>query len=137
MLSTAEMWGPPLQDTHNAAWTWKVLPVMSAGRDSCSGCVLSDGRFAVIGGLTNFGFTPSCEVLSLGDDKDWDALPPMHDWRGSSACVAVAGCIIVAGGAAPHGRSAEVFDEVLGRWLRLPCDLPHVGGLLSMGSALM
>jgi len=137
MLSTAEMWGPPLQGTHNAAWTSKVLPAISDERYDSGGCVMSDGRFAVIGGVTNSGFTSSCEALTLGDDKDWDALPPMHDSRGSFACVAVAGCIIVAGGAAPHGRSAEVFDEVLGRWLRLPCDLPHVGGLLGMGRALM
>jgi hypothetical protein len=31
--------------------------------------------------------------------------------------------------------ASEVYDEVLGRWLRLPCDLPH-GGSLS-GSALL
>jgi hypothetical protein len=136
IISTAEMWGPPLQGAHDTAWTWKALPAMSAGRHGCSGCVLSDGRFAVIGGLTNSGFTSSCEVLSLGDDEDWDALPPIHDLRRAFACVAVAGCIIVAGGN-PHGRSAKVFDEELGRWLRLPCALPHVDGLLGMGSALM
>jgi hypothetical protein len=39
------------------------------------------------------------------------------------ACAAMAGCIIVAGGR--NRQSAEVFDEVLGRWLRLPRDLPH------------
>jgi len=33
--------------------------------------------------------------------------------------------------------SAEVYDEVLGRWLRLPCGLPHSGGVYGMGSALM
>jgi len=55
----------------------------------------------------------------------------------------VAGCIIVAGGGGltPNGevllRSAEVFDEVLGRWLKLPCDLPYNGGLMGMGSALI
>jgi len=31
-----------------------------------------------------------------------------------------------------------VYDEVLGRWLRLPCGLPHSGGFYyGMGSALM
>jgi hypothetical protein len=133
---TTEMWGPPLQDAQHTAWTWKALPAMSAGRDSCSGCVLSDGRFAVIGGLTNSGVTSSCEALSLGDDGDWDTLPPMHYSRRAFVCVAVAGCIIVAGGA-QHGRSAEVFDEALGRWLRLPCALPHAGGLFFMGNARM
>jgi hypothetical protein len=135
-VSTVEMWGPPLQGSQDTAWTWNVLPPMSAGRHSCSGCVLSDGRFAVIGGMTNSGFTSSCEALTFGDDGDWEPLPPMHDSRRAFSCVAVAGCIIVVG-EAPHGRSAEVFDEELGRWLRLPCASPHVGGMLSMGSALM
>jgi hypothetical protein len=135
MPSTAEMLAPPLQGAHNAAWTWKALPAMSAGRHSCSGCVLSDGRFAVIGSRTNSDLTSSCEVLSLVHDGIWEPLPPMHDLRLRFACVAVAGCIIVAGGY-PHGRSAEVFDEELGRWLRLPCALPHAGGLLYMGNAL-
>jgi hypothetical protein len=135
-VSTVDVWGPPLQGSQDTAWTWKVLPAMSAGRHSCSGCVLSDGRFAVIGGMTNSGITSSCEALTFGDDGIWDALPPMHDSRHRFACVAVAGCIIVAGGA-QHGRSAEVFDEELGRWLRLPCALPNIGGLLGIESALM
>jgi hypothetical protein len=133
---TMEMLGPPLQGTQLTAWTWKVLPAMSDGRYHGGGCVLSDGRFTVIGGITNSGFTSSFEALSLADDGDWDALPPMHDARSMFACVAVAGCIIVAGGA-PHGRLAEVFDEHLGRWLRLPCALPHAGGLVFMGNALV
>ena len=41
--------------------------------------------------------------------------------------------LIVAGGW--NLASAEVYDEVLGRWLRLPRDLPHnLGGI---GSALL
>jgi len=136
MNSTAEMWGPPLQGAHDAAWTWKALPAMSARRHDSRGCVMSDGRFAVIGGLTNSGFTSSCEALTFGDDGDWEPLPPMHDSRGSFACVAVAGCIIVAGGY-PHCSSAEVFDEELDRWLRLPCALPHAGGMFHMSNALL
>jgi hypothetical protein len=137
MNSTAEMWGPPLQGAHDAAWTWKALRAMSVERHGCMGCMLSDhGRFAVIGGRTNSAFTSSCEALTFGDDWDWEPLPPMHDSRGSSACVALAGCIIVAGGY-PHGSSAEVFDEALGRWLRLPCALPHAGGMFHMSNALL
>jgi hypothetical protein len=136
MNSTAEMWGPPLQGAHDTAWTWKALPTMSVGRYGSGGCVLSDGRFAIIGGMTSSGITSSCEALSLADDGDWNALPPMHDSRSLFACVGVAGCIIVAGGY-PHGRSAEVFDEELGRWLRLPCALPHAGGLVYMGIAFV
>jgi hypothetical protein len=98
--------------------------------------VLSDGRFAVLGGISNYGCTSSCEALTLGDDEHLVPLPPMHDSRGYFACAAVAGCIIVVGGN-PRRKSAEVFDEVLGRWLRLPNNLPHDGGLFNMGSALL
>ena len=136
IFPTAEMWGPPLQGAQDTAWTWKALPAISDERYDSGGCVLSDGRFAVIGGMTNSGFTSSCEALTLADDGDWEPLPPMHDSRGSFACVAVAGCIIVAGGY-PHVSSAEVFDEALGRWLRLPCALPHAGGMFHMSNALV
>jgi hypothetical protein len=133
IFPTVEIWGPPLQGAQDTAWTWKALSAMSDGRDGCRGCVLSDGRFAVLGGRANSGITSSCEALSLADDGDWEPLPSMHDSRRAFACVAVAGCIIVAGGAPQaHGRSAEVFDEELGRWLRLPCALPHAGGLFFM-----
>jgi hypothetical protein len=82
VLSTAEVLGPPLQGAHDAAWTWKSLPTMNVERRSCMGCVLSDGRFAVIGGSrTNYSYTSSCEVLSVVHDRDWEPLPPMHDSR--------------------------------------------------------
>jgi hypothetical protein len=122
-----------VQGATDAVWTWRQLPAMSVARHDCSGCVLSDGRFAVLGGWSGGGYTTSCEALAIGDDDEhWEHLLPMHDPRGHFACAAVAGCVIVAGG---FGRaSAEVYDEVLGRWLRLPCNLPHdLGG---MGSAL-
>ena len=93
---------------------------------------MSDGRFAVLGGFGPAGDTSSCQVLVTSDGNEhWEPVPPMHDSRSYFACEAVAGCIIVAGG---QGRnSAEVYDEVLGRWLRLPRDLP----LSNMGSALL
>jgi hypothetical protein len=59
----------------------------------------------------------------------------MHDARSFFACAAVAGCVIVVGG--EDLKSAEVFDEVLDRWLRLPCDLPLDSQLHAMGSALL
>mmetsp|Transcript_35710 Transcript_35710/g.57423 ORF Transcript_35710/g.57423 Transcript_35710/m.57423 type:complete len:96 (+) Transcript_35710:2-289(+) len=84
---------------------------------------MSDGRFAVLGGT---GYTgrelSSCEALTLGDGEHWQDLPPMHCRRSNFACVAVAGCIIVAGGL--QSPTAEVYDEALNRWLRLPCNLP-------------
>jgi hypothetical protein len=59
----------------------------------------------------------------------------MHDARSNLACEAVAGCIIVAGG--KRRKSAEDYDEVLGRWLRLLHDLPSGIRLGFMGSALV
>jgi hypothetical protein len=125
-----------VQGAMEAAWTWRGLPAMSVWRSGCSGCLLSDGRFAVLGGYSTGACTSLCEALTLGDDEHWAPLPSMHDTRADFACAAVAGCIIVAGGS-PQRKSAEVYDEVLGRWLRLPHDLPHHGGLPSMGSALL
>jgi hypothetical protein len=135
-LLTGEIWGRPVQGALDAAWTWRELSAMSVGRFGCRGCVLSDGRFAVLGGISNSAYTSSCEGLTLGHDEHWSALQPMHDSRGHIACAAVAGCIIVAGGY-PERRSAEVHDEVLGRWLRLPNDLPYDGGIDNMGSTLL
>jgi hypothetical protein len=106
--------------------------------------VLSDGRFAVFRGVENdHASLSSCEVLTAGQDEHWELMPPMRDARTSFACAAVAGCIVAAGGACNTSlesvplRSAEVFDEMLGLWLRLPCDLPYDNGLCGMGSALL
>ena len=126
-----------MQGALDAAWTWRGLPAMSIGRSGCSGCVLSDGRFAVLGGvLSNSANTSSCEALSFGADEHWTPLPPMHETRVNFACAAVAECIIVADGL--RRTSVEVYDKVLGRWLRLPCNgRPYNGGLCDMGSALL
>ena len=131
-----EMWQRPVQDALDAAWTGRELPAMSVGRVGCSGCMLSDGRFAVLGGHSAAACTSSCEALTLGDDGHWSPLPLMHGTRANFACAAVARCIVVAGGRPPR-KSAEVYDEVLGRWLRLPHDLPGDGGLRMMGSTLL
>ena len=73
-------------------------------------------------------------VISVGTEH-WETLPPMHEPRSNFVCEAFAGNIIVAGG--DYHKSAEVYDEVLGRWLRLPHDLPGVGGMDAMGSAFL
>jgi hypothetical protein len=138
--SSAEVWGPPQQGLPDAAWTWSNLPAMSAGRWGCCGCVMSDGRFAVLGGT---GYDEddeevplsSCEALIVDGVAHWVPLPPMHDTRSFFACGAVAGCVIVAGGRGL--KSAEVYDEELNRWLRLPCDLPYEDKLFAMGSAVL
>jgi hypothetical protein len=136
-LSSAEIWGPPGKGAQDAAWSWAELPNMSTARFCCSGCVMSDGRFAVLGGWTDPSFgtmMSSCEALTLGESTHWEPLPPMHDGRMDFACATIAGCIFVAGGR--HRQSAEVFDEVLGRWLRLPRDLPHVSRMGMSGALL-
>jgi hypothetical protein len=127
---------PPEQGVSNAAWIWSKLPAMSAHRYGCCGCVMSDGCFAVLGGVSNSVYTSSCEALAIDEGvAHWEPLPPMHDTRSHFACGDVAGCVIAAGG---HGRkSAEVYDESRGRWLRLPNDLPYENGLALMGSALL
>jgi hypothetical protein len=134
--ASAEMWGPPEQGGADAAWTWRELPAMSVPRYGCCGCVMSDGRFAVLGGTSNYVSTSSCEALSFDDGvAHWEPLPPMHDVRSYFACWSVAECVIVAGG---HGlKSAELYDAELNRWLRLPCDLPCESSLYGMGSAVL
>jgi hypothetical protein len=59
-FQSAEVWGPPEQGGTDAAWSWTELPAMSAGRWGCCGCVMSDGRFAVLGGVSNGVPTASC-----------------------------------------------------------------------------
>jgi|AntAceMinimDraft_5_1070358.scaffolds.fasta_scaffold15594_3 hypothetical protein len=63
--------------------------------------VLSDGRFAVLGGTdSNRQILPSCEALAVGDGEHREHHLPMHNARTHFVCAAVAGCImaIVAGG---------------------------------------
>jgi hypothetical protein len=109
--SSVEVWGTPAQGAPDAAWSWRALPAMSVGRYGCCGCVMSDGRFAVLGGRTT-----SCEALVVDGDAHWEPLPPMHDARDGFACGAVDGCPIVAGGEGL--KSAELYDAELNRWLR-------------------
>ena len=125
----------------DSSWRWRYLPDMSVGRGLAGSCVLSDGRFAVFGG-SDHGYAPmtSCQVLTLnGDVERWDTLPPMHEARKAFACASIGGCVIVAGG--DRSLTAEVYEEALGRWRRLPCNLPHLDdamhSLFASGSALM
>jgi hypothetical protein len=133
----AEVWEPPTRGAVDASWSLRELPAMSAELWGCCGCVMSDGRFAVLGGTSyaNNVSTTSCEALVVDGDAHWEPLPPMHESRGLFACGAVAGCVIVAGGR--DVKSAEVYDEELNRWLRLPCDLPYESSLYCMGSVVL
>jgi hypothetical protein len=121
---SVEVLEPPEQGAADTAWTWRELPPMIAERWGCRGCVMSDGRFAVLGGWSFATLAPmsSCEALVVDVDVQWEYMPPMHDARNFFECGAVAGCVIVAGG--EGCKTAEVYDEELNRWLRLPCDLP-------------
>jgi hypothetical protein len=135
--SSAEVWGQPAQGPPDAAWIWRALPaMMSAGRHSCCGSVLSDGRLAVLGGLSDVPAS-SCDALVVDGDAHWVPLAPMHDARPNFACGAVAGCVIVIVAGGRGLKSAEVYDEELDRWLRLPYDLPSASSLAWMGSAVL
>jgi hypothetical protein len=136
---TAEVLEPLEQGSPDGAWRWRELPHMSVQRFRPAGCVLSDSRFAVFGGEVGEGVkdTASCEVLTLDGDERWEPLSPMLEARSGLTCTAVGGCVIVAAG---YGSTAvvDVYEEALGRWRRLPCNLPHEGGnLYGAGSALM
>jgi hypothetical protein len=58
--SSAETWGTPVHGAPDTAWSWRQLPAMSAARHGCRGCVMSDGRFAVLGGMNVGVITSSC-----------------------------------------------------------------------------
>jgi len=134
--SSAEVLEPPEQEALDRSWTWRDLPAMSVQRVGCRGCVLSDGRFFVVGGRDGDDDSmTSCEALTIGEDGGWEQLSPMHDQRSEFACAAVAKCVIVAGGGLC--TTVEVFDEGLGLWLRLPCDLPRHYQVGWMGCALL
>jgi hypothetical protein len=135
----AQVLEPPQQGTSasEASWQWTYLPAMSGEHFGGRGCVLSDGRFAVFGGWDNNNMaTRSCEALTLdGDGERWVPLPPIMAARMGFACAAIGGCVIVAGG--EGSVTAEVYEEALGRWRRLPCNLPYEVELFCTGSALM
>jgi len=140
MTPSAEVYGPPPEGVQDAAWTWTNLLQLGVSRHACRGCVLSDGRFAVLGGSigTSTVAVSSCEALVIGDDAAlWQPFAPMHDARSEFTCEVVAGCIIVVGGASPLAcTSAEIYDEALDRWFRLPCDFTRPW-LYSCASALV
>jgi hypothetical protein len=138
----AQVLEPSAQETsppsETASWQWRYLPDMSVAHYAGKGCVMSDGRFAVFGGMNSEGcIVTSCEVLTLdGDGERWEPLPPMHVARKFFACTAIGGCVVVAGGSGTI--TTEMHQEARGRWRRLPCSLPHHDvSACAMGSALM
>ena len=137
---SAELWGPYGPE---ATWFWTPVCRMSHWRYGSRGCVMSDGRFAVLGGVCSKDGRDyrlsSFEALTLddsnADDDHWEPMPPMrYPTRDFFACGVVAKCIIVVGGRC-H-KSCEVYDEELRRWFRLPHDLPGEA-LCAMGYAML
>jgi hypothetical protein len=128
---------PPHGSPSEASWRWRSLPNPSAVHLGGGGCVLSDGRFAIFGGTTaSNAISSSCAALTLdADGERWDVLPSMHEARRALVCAAIGGCVIVAGGWG--SITAEVYEEGLGRWRRLPCSLPFDTELCGAGSAVM
>ena len=134
---TAEVFGPPRGHSSDEAsddlWEWRKLPRMSVPRYLAAGCLLSDGRFAVFGGIGDDGDgTATCEVFTFeGDSGRWSSLPAMLEARCRFSCLVVGGCVIATGG----GDEVEVFEEGLEIWRRLPCDFPRPSGGALVGSA--
>jgi hypothetical protein len=65
---TAQVLEPPEQgaSASGASWQWRYLPAMSVERCFGGGCVLSDGRFAALGGCdSNNVDLRSCEALIM------------------------------------------------------------------------
>jgi len=47
--------GLPPWNNEPAYWQWRELPAMGEERYGAGGCVMSDGRFAVLGGMDDEG----------------------------------------------------------------------------------
>uniref|UniRef100_A0A7S0S9I3 Uncharacterized protein n=1 Tax=Mantoniella antarctica TaxID=81844 RepID=A0A7S0S9I3_9CHLO len=128
---------PPYGSPGDGAWQWRSLPgTIVRHSDGGAGCVLSDGRFAVFGGMKNERTpTSSCEALTFDADgrARWEFLTPKLRRRLGLACVAIGGCVIIAGG--EPSNTVEAYEEGLGRWRKLPCNIPHDSQRHGIGSA--
>jgi hypothetical protein len=118
-LAAAELWDPVTN-------VWTELPPMATARLHAAGCVLPDGRFAVVGGRGH----PDDDIQRCGEVYDcgrneWTPLPaPIGMVGGGRECAAlvpVAGGMLILGGRANDGSvEAELWDEESRRWLELP-----------------
>eukprot|EP01047_Picozoa_sp_COSAG01_P017068 COSAG01_NODE_893_length_12880_cov_7.428371_2_plen_519_part_00 len=127
ILATAELWDPETN-------VWTELPPMTTARVNAAGCVLQDGRFAVVGGHNDLSWflQSSNDVVSHRDGEmyncarnEWTPLPaPIEMVGGGRQCAAlvpVAGGMLICGGDAEYEFvEAELWDEESQRWLELP-----------------
>jgi hypothetical protein len=69
---TAQVLEPPEQGSSSeASWQWRYLPDIGVERYFDRGCVLSDGRFAALGGRDNDGaITAACEALPMDGNNE-------------------------------------------------------------------
>lgn len=122
--ATAELWDPVTN-------VWTELPPMTKARLSAAGCMLPDGRFAVVGGCTRPA--PSDTDTTTQSDgemydcarNEWTPLPTpigmVGGGRQFAALVPVAGGMLICGGdAEDRSVEAELWDEESKRWLKLP-----------------
>ena len=86
------------------------------------GCVLPNGRFAVLGGVGR-DYIPRWDAEAFDPvSRAWQPLPPMPHRLEGGAAVAVAGGLLAVGG---NGHAdAMLFDEESGRWFTLPGQMP-------------
>jgi hypothetical protein len=75
-----EVWEPPVQGAPDVDWIWRELSALSVERFGCSGCVLSDGRFAVLGGHSNLWYTSRCASPFLSPVACGGGARARHFW---------------------------------------------------------
>ena len=82
---------------------------MVHARAGAAGCLLPSGRFAVLGGWARDGSSrDDCEAYDVVTEE-WIMLPDMESERAGAAAVAVAGGLVIVGGA--DWEPDELFDE--------------------------
>jgi len=127
------------------------LPGMHQSRIGCSGCVLPDGRFVVLGGedFLNMGCVSGTDVLESCEAFDfsrwcWQALPDMQVARSEFAAWVIGNLVLVSGGKGRghHDKyyilsSTEVLDLSASNmawefvpWLMLPSPVYGMGSEL-------
>jgi hypothetical protein len=118
-LATAELWDPVTN-------VWTELPPMTEAREDAAGCVLPDGRFAVVGGYSTAHIRLDDGEVYDCARNEWTPLPApsgmVAGGRDCAALVPVAGGMLILGGEDDTNGcvDAELLDEESQQWLELP-----------------